>query len=62
MVGVLTSAGVPSTVAASLVPVVIGGAPEPDGAATAPSQIEEQEIQAALDTFIQWLLNFFHSD
>ena len=62
VVGVLTSAGVPSAVAASLVPVIIGGPPEPDGVATAPSQMEEQEIQAAIDNFIQWLLSFFRSN
>ncbi|KAK0512236.1 hypothetical protein JMJ35_005364 [Cladonia borealis] len=60
--GVLTSAGLPSAVAASLVPVIIGGSPELDGVATAPSQMEEQEIQAAIDNFIQWLLSFFRSD
>lgn len=62
VVGVLTSAGVPSPVAASLVPVIIGGHHESGAAATAPSQIEEQEIQEVLDAFIQWLLNFFRSD
>ena len=61
VVGVLTSAGVPSPVAASLVPVIIGGPPDSGAAATAPSQMEEQEIQAALDAFIQWLLSFFRN-
>lgn len=61
VIGVLTSAGVPSTVAASLVPVIIGGPPDSGAAATVPSQMEEQEIRAALDAFIQWLLSFFRS-
>ena len=62
VIGVLTSAGVPSPVAASLVPVIIGGPPESGAAATAPSQMEEQEIQAAINAFIQWLLSLFRSD
>ena len=62
VVGVLSSAGFPSAIAASLVPVIIGGSPEADGVATAPSQMEEQEIRAAIDNFIQWLLSFFSSD
>ena len=62
VVGVLTSAGVPSPHAASLVPVIIGGPSEPDAAATAASQMGQQEVQAAIDAFIQWLLNFFRSD
>ena len=44
------------------VPVIIVGSPEADGIATLSSQMEEQEIQAAIDDFIQWLLSFFRSE
>ena len=61
VVGVLTSAGVLPPAAATLVPVIIGDPPDSGAAATAPSEMEQQEIQAAVDAFIQWLLSFFRS-
>ncbi|KAK4690917.1 hypothetical protein P7C71_g5976, partial [Lecanoromycetidae sp. Uapishka_2] len=64
VIGVLTSAGIYPSLAASLVPVVIGSSPPEAGATSSASSeqtvMEQQQIQAAIDAFIQWLISFFH--
>ena len=61
--GVLTSAGVPESVATSLAPVIVGSPPEP--VATAPSShddLEEMKRRAAIEAILQWILNVLHLD
>ncbi|KAL2039964.1 hypothetical protein N7G274_007367 [Stereocaulon virgatum] len=62
VVGVLTSAGLPYPVAASLVPIIIGNPPETSVGVSGPpdtTQMEQQEMRAAMEAFMQWVLNYF---
>ena len=63
IIHILTSAGLHPLVASTAEPVVLPTSlvPSTDMTSTATStETEEQEIQGAIDAFIQWLMNFFH--
>ncbi|MCJ1456766.1 hypothetical protein MMC28_007131 [Mycoblastus sanguinarius] len=63
--GVLISAHVTSSVASSLIPFIIESPPESSTDATpstTPTQMEQEEARAAINAFVQWLLNFLHLD
>ena len=57
---VLTSAGIPNSVATSLAPVVVGSPPEAGATGTlASNDMEQQKRKAGIDAIVHWILQFF---